>query len=51
MTKNHAKREAFKKAKKLEALGYKVRVVFRSGVYTQPGKGLASFKGYEVQIL
>ena len=51
MTKGKAKKLAFIKARQLKAQGLKVRVVFRSGICCEPGRGLVPFKGYEVQVL
>lgn len=43
------KAAALKAARKLRSQGKTVKVFHHSGVYTQPGRGLASYDYYTVQ--
>lgn len=42
------KQEAIKEAKSRRAKGESVKVVRRSGVYTQPGRGVVAYVTFEV---
>lgn len=43
------KRRAIFRARELRAQGKNVKVFRRSGVYTQPGRGIVPFVSYEVK--
>lgn len=44
-----SKRQALAEARRLRALGRVVKVMCRSGVYCQPGRGLVAFCTYYVR--
>lgn len=44
------KQQAIKEARRLRAEGKSAKVMCRSGVYTQPGRGVVPFVEYFVQV-
>ena len=43
------KKQALAEALKIRAAGGKAKVMYRSGVYTQPGRGIVAYVEYFVQ--
>lgn len=45
------KKQAIQEAKALRATGKTVKVFCRSGVYTQPGRGIVPFVEYFIKVI
>lgn len=45
------KKAALTEARRLRAEGKVVKVFHHSGIYTQPGRGIASYSYYSVKVL